>query len=343
MKMRFLGKTGLQVSELCVGTANFGATGIYEQSGKIDQKEADLIVNMALDSGINFFNTAQRYSYGIAEEILGKALRARRKEAIVITKINPARQPGPNDGGLSRNHIIQGCDASLKRLQTDYIDLYEIHEFDSYTPLEVTLRTLDDLVREGKVRYIGCSNFKGWQLMKALAISEKNGWEKFVTLETEYSLLVRAVEYELVPLCLDQGLSILAWSPLHGGYLTGKYRQDKPWPTGTRFGNLEDKFWPVEPQKLFAIVDELDRIAKEHNVTVPQAALNYLLRKPGMTSLIIGMRTAKQLEENLGATDWEMTPEEVARLDRLSEPPRQYPYYVYDPEAEARGSDSSTA
>ena len=170
MKMRFLGKTGLQVSELCLGTANFGATGVYARSGYISQKEADFIVSMALDAGINFFNTAQRYSYGISEQILSKALGARRKEAIVITKINPDRTPGPNDGGLSRKHIIEGCNASLKRLGTDYIDIYEIHEFDEYTPLEVTLRALDDLVRQGKVRYIGCSNFAGWQLMKSLAI-----------------------------------------------------------------------------------------------------------------------------------------------------------------------------
>ena len=201
-----------------MGTANFGATGVYARSGYISQKEADFIVSMALDAGINFFNTAQRYSYGISEQILGKALGARRKEAIVITKINPDRTPGPNDGGLSRKHIIEGCNASLKRLGTDYIDIYEIHEFDEYTPLEVTLRALDDLVREGKVRYIGCSNFTGWQLMKSLAISREKGWESFVTLEARYSLVSRMLEYELVPVCLDQGIAILAWSPLQGGY-----------------------------------------------------------------------------------------------------------------------------
>jgi aryl-alcohol dehydrogenase-like predicted oxidoreductase len=332
MKMRLLGTTGIQVSELCVGTANFGATGVYLQSGKITQKEANYIVSMALDAGINFFNTAERYSYGIAEEFFGKALGTRRKEAIIITKINPARKPGPNDGGLSRHHIIEGCHASLKRLRTDYIDIYQAHEFDKDTPLEVTLRALDDLVRDGKVRYIGCSNFTGWQLMKALSISEKNGWEKFVTLESKYSLACRGLEYELMPLCLDQGVAILPWSPLHGGYLTGKYRRGQPLPTGTRFASLEDKFWPVEPEKLFNIVDELDRIAKEHRATVSQSALNYLLQKPGVVSLIVGMRMAKQLEENLSVTEWQMTPEEVARLDKLSEPAQDYPYYTYDPE-----------
>jgi len=332
MKMRFLGKTGLQVSELCLGTGNFGATGVYARGGHISQKDADFIVGTALESGINFFNTAERYSYGISEEVFGKALGARRKEAIVITKINPARWPGPNDGGLSRKHIIEGCNGSLKRLGTDYIDLYEIHEFDEHTPLEVTLRALDDLVRDGKVRYIGCSNFTGWQLMKSLAISDKNGWERFMTLEARYSLVSRLPEYELVPVCLDQGVAILSWSPLHGGYLSGKYRRNKSLPEGARFASLEDKFFKVEPEKLFDIVEELEIISREHNATVPQTGLNYLLRKPGVASLIIGVRTVKQLEENLKATDWEITREEVARLDKISEPLQDYPYYTWDPE-----------
>jgi len=332
MRMRFLGKTGLQVSELCLGTGSFGGRGGYERTGAIGQKDADFIVSMALDSGINFFNTAETYSDGWAEEILGKALGARRKEAIVITKAHPTRSPGPNDGGFSRKHLVEGCDASLKRLRTDYIDLYELHMFDEHTPLEVTLRALDDLVRAGKVRYIGCSNFSGWQIMKCLAISDKNGWASFVTLEAQYSLASRWPEFELVPVCLDQGLAILNFSPLHGGFLSGKYRRGKPWPAGTRFSSLENtEPWPVEPEKLFAIVDELDRIAKAHNATVPQAALNYLLKKPGVNSLIIGIRTAEQLKENIKTTDWEITPEEVARLDRVSEPRRRYPYFIFNP------------
>lgn len=333
MKMRSLGRTGLQVSELCLGTANFGATGVYQKSGYIGQKDADLIVNIALDAGINFFNTAERYSYGISEQVFGKALGSRRKEAIVITKINPARTPGPNDGGLSRKHIIEGCNASLKRLGTDYIDIYEIHEFDEHTPLELTLRALDDLVRAGKVRYIGCSNFTGWQLMKSLSISDRNGWERFMTLEARYSLASRMTEYELIPVCLDQGVAVLAWSPLHGGYLTGKYRKGRPFPKGTRFDNLESKFFVVDQKKLYDLVEEMDLIAKEHDSTIPQTALNYCLRKPGISSLIIGVRNANQIEENLKATDWEMTPEEVARLDKLSEPLHDYPYFTWDPEA----------
>ncbi len=332
MRMRFLGKTGLQVSELCLGTGSFGGLGVYKKTGQIGQKEADNIVSTALDSGINFFNTAETYSDGLAETILGKALGPRRKEAIVITKVHPTRSPGPNDGGLSRKHLIEGCEASLKRLQTDYIDLYELHMPDEYTPLEVTLRALDDLMRAGKIRYFGCSNYSAWQVMKALAISERNSWEKFVTFEGSYSLASRWLEFELVPMCVDQGIAILAFSPLHGGFLSGKYRRGQAWPPGTRFASLVNtEPWPVEPEKLFAIVDELDIIARAHSATVSQAALNYLLKKPAICSLIIGVRTLEQLQENLKTTDWQITTEEVARLDQVSEPLRRYPYFVYNP------------
>lgn len=332
MRMRFLGKTGLQVSEICLGTGSFGGSGVYKKTGTIGQKEADEIVNMAFDAGINFFNTAETYSDGWAEEILGKALDEKRQDAIVITKVHPTRSPGPNDGGFSRKHLIEGCEASLKRLGTDYIDIYELHMFDEYTPLEVTLQALDDLVRAGKVRYIGCSNFSGWQVMKCLAISHENGLESFVTLEAQYSLASRWPDFEQIPVCLDQGLAFLTFSPLHGGFLSGKYRRDQPWPEGTRFKDVKNtQPWPVEPEQLFNIVDELDVIAKTHNTTISQTALNYLLRKPGIGALIIGVRNAEQLKENIEATDWEITPEEVARLDEVSEPDRKYPYYVYNP------------
>jgi len=332
MRMRFLGTTGIQVSELCLGTANFNATGVYEKSGSISQAEANLVVGMALDVGINFFNTSEIYSDGNAETALGKALGTRRKEAIIITKVHPTRSPGPNDGGLSRKHLIEGCNASLKRLNTDYIDLYQLHAFDPHTPLNVTLRAMDDLVREGKVRHIGCSNFAAWQLMKALAISHDNRWERFVSLEAMYSLISRELEFELVPACLDQNVALLVFSPLHGGFLSGKYRRDLPWPKGARFDSLNDPGpWTVEAEKLFTIVDALDSVAAEHGVTVAQAALNYLLRKPAVTSLIIGVRTSRHLEENLKSTDWEMMPEEISRLDAASEPARKYPYYIFDP------------
>jgi len=333
MKMRFLGNSGLQVSTLCLGTATFGGRGGYERTGTIQQKEADDIVGMCLDADINIFDTAEDYSKGWAEEILGKALGARRKGAIVVDKVHPTRSPGPNDGGFSRKHIIEGCEASLKRLGTDYIDVYELHMFDDYAPMEVTLRALDDLVRQGKVRYVGCSNFTGWQVMKGIAISDKNGWERFMTLEAMYSIASRWTEFELVPLCVDQGIGLLAFSPLHGGYLSGKYRRNQPWPAGTRFDTPSPNSggWPVDIEELYNIVDELDVVAQAHNSTIAQAALNYVLHKPGVSSLIVGMRTAKQLEQNIGATDWEMTPEEVARLDRVSEPPLRHPYYKYNP------------
>jgi aryl-alcohol dehydrogenase-like predicted oxidoreductase len=247
----------------------------------------------------------------------------------VVTKVLPIRSPGRNDGGHSRNHIIEGCNASLRRLGTDYIDIYELHMLDEYTPLEVTLRALDDLVNQGKVRYIGCSNFPGWQLMKSLAISDKNNLERFMTLESMYSLASRWIEFELVPLCLDQGVGILAFSPLHGGYLSGKYRRNKAWPTGARFEQAERNLgWPIELEELFKIIDVLDKIAAVHETTVAQVALSYLLHKPGVSSLIIGVRTAEQLEENLKATDLELTQEEITQLDIVSEPERKNPYYV---------------
>jgi aryl-alcohol dehydrogenase-like predicted oxidoreductase len=332
MRMRFLGKTGLQVSELCLGTGGFGGKGVYKKTGEIGQQEADIIVGKALDSGINFFNTAETYSDGWAEQILGKALGTRRKEAIIITKVHPTRSPGPNDGGFSRKHLIEGCEASLKRLETDYIDIYELHMFDEHTPLEVTLRALDDLVCSGKVRYIGCSNFSAWQVMKCLAISRENKWASFMTYEGMYSLASRWLEFELVPLCIDQGLALLDFSALHGGFLSGKYRRGQPFPTGTRFKSMENtEPWPVEPEKLFNIVDELENIAKAHNATVSQAALNYMLRKPAVNALIIGIRNLEQLEENLRTVDWNINLEEVARLDKVSEPVRRYPYFVYNP------------
>jgi len=329
MKMRFLGQTGLQVSELCLGSGGFGGLGPGKGRADVDQKGHDIVVSMALDAGINFFNTAERYSDGLAEEVLGKSLGARRKEAIIITKVHPMRRPGPNDGGLSRNHIIEGCNASLKRLGTDYIDLYELHFFDDYTPLEVTLRALDDLVRAGKVRYIGCSNFTGWQLMKSLAISREHGWESFMTVEAMYSLSARWLEFELVPLCLDQGVAILAYSPLNSGLLSVKYSRNHPWSEDGRFQGLDPMgLWQTEPEKLFDIIEKLDRIAKEHDATMSQIALNYLLRKPGIASLIVGVEGAEQLKENLEAVDLSLSPEEIAGLDKISEPVRRYPYHI---------------
>ena len=328
MRMRFLGKTGVKVSELCFGTMTFGGRSFFKYVGQLGQKEANTLVDMSLEAGINFFDTADVYSEGLSEELLGKALGKRRQSIILATKVRGKMGPGPNDIGLSRHHITEACNASLKRLGTDYIDLYQVHNFDPDTPQEETMRALDDLVRQGKVRYIGCSNYSGWQLMKALAIADKRGWERFVTLQSLYSLLARELENEMVPLCLDQGLGILVWSPLSGGFLSGKYRRGKPQPKGTRLSAPQPRFIPHDDEKGFDIVEELDRIAKAHKATVAQAALNYLLAKEGVSSVIIGARTPEQLTDNLKTTDWEMSAEEVSRLDEMSQPAPLYPYWM---------------
>jgi aryl-alcohol dehydrogenase-like predicted oxidoreductase len=283
---------------------------------------------MAIDGGINFFDTADVYSEGLSEEILGKALGPKRKGIILATKVRGRTGKGPNDIGLSRLHIIENCNASLKRLGTDYIDLYQVHNFDPFTPLEETLRALDDLVRDGKVRYIGASNYSGWQLMKALAISEKHNLEKFVTIQSFYSLIARDLENELIPLCLDQKLGVLTWSPLGGGFLTGKYRRGAKRPENARRADKESQFLKFDEEKGFDIIEELEKIAKNHNATIAQGALNYLLRKPAVTSVIIGARTKEQLADNLGTSKWAMTPEEVKRLDEVSILPRVYPYWM---------------
>ena len=278
MKMRFLGKTGIKVSALCLGTLTFGG---HKAIGGLDQKEADILVNTALESGVNFFDTADVYSSGESEQILGKSLGTLRKSVVLATKARAIVDRGPNDGRLSRLHILEGCEASLKRLGTDYIDLYQAHSFDPNTPLEETLRALDDLVSQGKVRYIGCSNFAGWQLMKALAISDARGWVRFATLQALYSLVCRDLEYELVPLCTDQGLGILIWSPTASGFLTGKYRRGKPRPQGARISDPNAMFINFDQERGYDIVEELDRIAIAHHTTVAQAALNYLVQTRG--------------------------------------------------------------
>ena len=330
MKTRFLGNTGVRVSELCFGAMTFGGKDYWANIGQVGQKEADDLVNIAIDGGINFFDTADVYSEGMSELLLGKALGTRRNSVVLATKVRGRTGSGPNDVGLSRRHIIDSCNASLKRLGTDYIDLYQVHSFDPRTPLEETLRTLDDLVREGKVRYVGASNFAGWQLMKALAISDTQHLERFITLQAFYSLIARDLENELVPLSLDQHLGILPWSPLGGGFLTGKYRRGKPRPEGARRSNPTAQFLQFDEEKGFDIVDELEKTARKYGATITQAALNYLLRKPGVTSVIVGARNKEQLTDNLKTVDWEIAAEEVARLDTLSTPPRVYPYWMLE-------------
>jgi aryl-alcohol dehydrogenase-like predicted oxidoreductase len=328
MKMNFLGNSGIKVSELCFGAMTFGGRGYWRSIGEVEQHDANDIVAMAIDGGINFFDTADVYSEGLSEEILGKALGSKRKDIILATKVRGRTGKGPNDIGLSRLHIIENCNASLKRLGTDYIDLYQVHNFDPLTPLEETLGTLNDLIRAGKVRYIGASNYSGWQLMKALAVSEKHNFEKFITLQSFYSLIARDLENELVPLCLDQKLGILPWSPLGGGFLTGKYRRGTKRPENARRTDKENQFLQFDEEKGFDIIDELEKIAKNHNASVSQSALNYLLRKPAVTSVITGARTRQQLADNLDTSKWVMNPEEVKRLDEVSILPRVYPYWM---------------
>lgn len=316
-----MGATDLHISELCLGTGTFGGVGSFKRSGEVGQKEADFIVGKAMDSGINFFNSSEIYSDGLAETILGKALGRKRKEVVVITKV------APGNTGLTRQHILEGCEASLKRLGTDYIDIYELHIFDAHTDLGETMQAMDELVRSGKVRYIGCSNFAGWQMMKALGLSDSNGWARFTATEAKYSLMNRELENELVPACLDQGVAVFAYSPLYAGFLSGKYARGKPWPAGTRFPSLsETARFPISPDKLFGIVDVLEQIASANGRPVSHVALNYLLRKPAVCSLVTAVRNAEQLDANLSATDWALTAEEVAALDRVSEPDELYPY-----------------
>lgn len=330
MNYRQLGHSGLLVSELCLGAMSFGKQGYWEVVGGLGDAEAQRLVDMALDGGINFFDTADVYSYGQSEEILGRALKARRREVVLATKVRGRMSPEINDVGLSRHHLIRSCETSLQRLGTDYIDLYIVHSFDFVTPLEETLSTLNDLVRQGKVRYLGCSNFAAWQLMKALALAEKHHWEKFVSLQALYSLVARDVETELVPLCQDQRLGLTPWSPLAGGFLTGKFRRGEKGPADARRSKEQHNFIQVDEGKGFRILDEVQRIAQARGVSVAQVALNYLLRKPAVSAVLVGATKPEQLQDNLKATSWTLEEAEVKALDAVSQPRRPYPHWMLD-------------
>jgi aryl-alcohol dehydrogenase-like predicted oxidoreductase len=309
---------------------SFGAAGYWEKIGGLDQHAAQRLVDIALDAGVNFFDTADVYSYGQSEEILGKALGSRRDQVVLATKVRGRMSPEINDVGLSRKHIIQSCDKSLRRLGTDYIDLYIVHSFDFLTPLEETLSSLDDLVRQGKVRYLGCSNFFAWQLMKSLSLSEKHLWEKFISLQAHYSLVARDVEYELAPLCEDQGLGLTPWSPLAAGFLTGKYSRGGKGPTDARRSKEDQNFIQLDEDRAYAILDVVQRIAAERNVSPAQVAINYLLRKSPVSSVIIGATKPEQLQDNIKSVDWILTADEMRELDEVSQPPRLYPKWMLD-------------
>jgi aryl-alcohol dehydrogenase-like predicted oxidoreductase len=330
MEFRQLGGSGFRVPVLSLGTGTFGGTNeFFKGFGSSDVKEATRLVDIALDAGMNMFDSADIYSDGQAEAILGQALKGRRERVILSTKATFRAGPGPNDVGSSRHHLLRSCEASLRRLGTDYIDLYQLHGFDAVTPVEETLNTLDDLVRAGKIRYIGCSNFSGWHLMKSLAVSERHNLARYVAHQAYYSLVGREYEWELMPLGIDQKVSAVVWSPLGWGRLTGKLRRGQPLPEGTRLQNaLTAGGGPqVAEEHLYRVVDALDAVAAETGRTVPQVALNWLLRRPTVANVIIGARNEEQLRQNLGAVGWTLTDAQVAALDAASAVAPVYPYW----------------
>ncbi len=330
MEWRLLGKSGFKVPVLTLGTATFGGRDdFFNVFTETDAATARHLVDVCLEAGLNMFDSADVYSKGAAEELLGLAIKGRRHDVIVSTKATFSTGPGPNDVGSSRFHLMRAVENSLRRLGTDYIDLFQLHGFDALTPVEETLRTLDDLVRAGKILYTGCSNFSGWHLMKSLAASDRHGWTRYVAHQAHYSLVSREYEWELMPLALDQGVATVVWSPLGWGRLTGKIRRGQPLPETSRLRSKRafDGGPQVAEDHLFKVVDALDEVAKETGKTVPQIALNWLLRRPTIATLIIGARNEEQLRENLGALGWKLTAEQIARLDKASELPKIYPYW----------------
>jgi aryl-alcohol dehydrogenase-like predicted oxidoreductase len=328
MEYRQLGRSGLKVPVLSLGTGTFGGTtDFFKTWGNTGTTEAKRLVDLCLEAGVNFFDTADIYDAGLAEEILGQAIKGRRDDLLIATKATFTMGSGPNDKGSSRYHLIRACEASLKRLGTDHIDLYFMHAFDALTPAEETLRALDDLVTSGKIRYIGASNFSGWQLMKSLATSEKYGLARYVVYQGYYSLVGREYEWELMPLGLDQGVGTMVWSPLGWGRLTGKIRRGQPLPEGRLSKGGAQGGPQVENEYLYRVVDALDQVAEQTGKTIPQVALNWLLQRPGVVNLVIGARNEQQLKDNLGAVDWNLTPEQVALLDRASFKTPTYPYW----------------
>jgi len=327
MEYRRLGRSGLFVSSLTLGTMTFGGRGDFGKVvGATDVAGARRQVDVCLEAGVNLFDTADIYSDGQSEEVLGEAIKGRRDELLLATKVRMPAGDGPNDTGLSRYHIIRQCEASLKRLGTDHIDLYQVHEWDGLTPLEETLEALDTLVSSGKVRYVGSSNYSGWQLMKALGISERLGLQRYVSQQIHYTLQAREAEYELVPLAIDQECSILVWSPLAGGLLSGKYRRDREASEGRHLQGWDEP--PVyDSGKLYDVVDVLVEIAEGRGVSAAQVALSWLLGRPGVASVIVGARTDEQLSNNLKAAELVLSEEERRRLDEVSAPPLIYPHW----------------
>ena len=329
MEYRYLGRSGFKVPVLSFGTCTFGGGAGFDSWGATDAKEAKRLVDICLDAGVTMFDTADFYSTGAAEENLGAAIKGRHDKVLISTKATFRMSKDPNDFGSSRFHLTRAVDAALKRLGTDHIHLYQMHGFDTHTPVEETLSTLDDLVRSGKIGYIGVSNFSGWHLMKSLAVSDRYGYARYVANQTYYSLIGRDYEWELLPLGLDQGLGAVIWSPLGWGRLTGGIRRGQPLPKVSRWNDEKQKDIspPISDEYLFGVVDALDAVAKETGKSVPQIALNWLLQRPTVSTIIIGARTEEQLRHNLGAVGWNLTQEQVAKLDAASAIAPAYPYW----------------
>lgn len=328
MEYRQLGNSGLKVPVLSLGTATFGGgTEFFKAWGETDVKEAARLIDLCLDAGVNMFDTADVYSKGLSEEVLGEALKGRRDQVLISTKATFRMSDEINDVGSSRFHLLRSVEASLKRLQTDYIDIYTMHGFDATAPIEETLQTLDGLVKSGKVRYLACSNFSGWHLMKSLGISEKHSYEKYVAHQAYYSLVGREFEWELMPLALDQKIGTIVWSPLGWGRLTGKIRRGADLPETSRLHKTEEAGPQVDQETLYNIVDVLDEIAEETGKTVPQIALNWLTQRPTVANVIIGARNEEQLKQNLEAVGWDLTAEQIEKLDKVSQSAPIYPYW----------------
>jgi aryl-alcohol dehydrogenase-like predicted oxidoreductase len=327
MEYRQLGRSGLRLSNLTLGTMTFGGHGQFGNVGKTDLAGARRQIDMALDAGVNMIDTANMYSAGASEEIIGQALSGRRERVLLATKARFPMGPGPNEQGLSRHHLIEACEASLRRLRTDHIDLYQVHEWDGQTPLEETLSALDHLVRSGKVRYVGCSNFAGWQMMKALGIAELKGLPGFVSQQVYLSLQERSAEYEIVPAAIDRGLGLLIWSPLAGGLLSGKYRRGAEPPEGSRHASEWSEPPVYDEDRLYDTIETLVELAEARGVSAAQVALAWLLARPGITSVIVGARTDEQLADNLAAATLQLDPAEHARLEAVSRPPLIYPFW----------------
>ena len=328
MEYRFLGGSGLKIPVLSFGTGTFGGVGeLFSKWGDSDVVEATRLVDLCLEAGVNLFDTADVYSLGRSEEVLGQALLGRREKVLISTKATFPMGDDPNQKGSSRYHLISACEASLRRLNTDYIDIYTIHAFDAKTPVEETLQALNFLVQSGKVRYIACSNFSGWHLMKSLAISDRYGWVRYVGHQAYYSLITRDYEWELMPLALDQKVGTLVWSPLSAGYLSGKFRRDQISPQNSRIAQGGGEGPPIPDEWFFELIDILDEVAAETEKTVAQVALNWLLHRPTISSVIFGARNEEQLKENLGAVGWSLSPEQITKLDKASERDPAYPYW----------------